>query len=111
MKTEDKFLLSSGLSFLVLIIFEIIDFFVDTEVKWLNISLYITIFVCIWFIISLIGFFVSYKIEHGKFPKSNDPGEKLIPSNLFCIAAILCLLLPPIGLCMFIYLFVYYKMK
>ena len=118
MKTEDKFLLSSGLSFLVFIIFEIIDFFVDTDkydyntaVKWLNISLYITIFVCIWFIISLIGFFVSYKIEHGKFPKSNDPGEKIIPSNLFCIAAILCFILPPIGLCMFIYLFVYYKMR
>lgn len=118
MKTEDKFLLSSGLSFLFFIIFEIIDFFVDTDkydyntvVKWLNISLYITIFVCIWFIISIIGFFVSYKIEHGKFPKSDDPGEKLIPSNLFCIAAILCLLLPPIGLCMFIYLFVYYKMR
>ena len=118
MKAEDKFLLSSGLSFLVLILFEIIDFLVDidkfdynTTTKWLNISLYITIFICIWLITSLIGFFVSYKIEHGKFPKSNDPGEKIIPSNLFCIAAILCLLLPPIGLCMFIYLFVYYKMR
>ena len=118
MKTEDKFLLSSGLSFLVLILFEIIDFLVDidkfdynTTTKWLNISLYITIFICIWLITSLIGFFVSYKIEHGKFPKSNDSGEKIIPSNLFCIAAILCLLLPPIGLCMFIYLVVYYKMR
>ena len=58
MKTEDKFLLSSGLSFLVLIIFEIIDFFVDTEVKWLNISLYITIFV----------FFYLTTIEDTVFP-------------------------------------------
>ena len=118
MKTEDKFLLSSGLSFLSLIIFEIINFFIDTDkfdyntaIKWLNISLYITIFICIWLIVSLIGFFVSYKIEHGKFPKSNDPGEKIIPSNLFCIAVILCLLLPPIGMCMFAYLYMYYKMR
>lgn len=118
MKTEDKFLLSSGLSLLSLIIFEIIDFFVETDkfdyntaVKWLNISLCITIFICIWLIISLIGFFVSYKIEHGKLPKSNNLGEKIIPSNLFCIAVLLCLFLPPIGLCMFIYLVMYYKMR
>ena len=118
MKTEDKFLLSSGLSFLSLMIFKIINFFIDTDkfdynmaVKWLNTSLYITIFIVIWFIISLIGFFISYKIEHGDLPESNEPGEKIIPSKLFCIAAILCVVLPPIGLCMFIYLVVYYKIR
>ena len=118
MKTEDKFLLSSGMSFVVLFIFEIISHNINTDnmeyttlLKWLNISLVITVILVISMIVSFIGFFISYKIEHGSFPKSSNPTPQKIPQNLLNIAIVLSVLVPPIGWVMFGVLFVYYKVR
>lgn len=118
MKTEDKFLLSGGLAFISLIIFQIIESCINIENLdyckskiWLDIILYITIFIYIWLIVSFVGFFIVYKLNHGTFPKSQKPNSQPIPSKLFTIAAILCFILPPIGLGMFACLIVYYKMR
>lgn len=118
MKTEDKFLLSSGISFVLLFIFEIISHNIDTDnmkyetlLKWLDISLVITIILVISMIVSFIGFFISYKIEHGNFPKSSNPNPQKIPKNLFNIAIVLSVLIPPIGWAMFGVLFMYYKIR
>ena len=119
MKREDKFLLSAGLAFISLILFKTVSFLIDTNNKfdyytlklWLDISLYITIVICAWLIISSIGFFIAHKIDHDVFLKNENPDSQPIPSKLFSIAAILCFILPPIGLSMFIYLVVYYKMR
>ena len=104
MKTEDKFLLSSGMSFVILFIFEIISHNINTDnmeyttlLKWLNISLVITVILVISMIVSFIGFFISYKIEHGSFPKNSNPTPQKIPQNLLNIAIVLSVLVPPIG--------------
>lgn len=118
MKAEDKFLLSSGMSFVILFIFEIISYNINTDnmeyttlLKWLNISLVITVILVISMIVSFVGFFISYKIEHGNFPKSSNPTSQKIPENLFNTAIVLSGLLPPIGWSMFGVLFVYYKVR
>lgn len=118
MKTEDKFLLSSGVSFLLLFIFEIISYNINTDnmkyealLKWLDISLTITVILIISMMVSFIGFFISYKIEHGSFPKSSDPTLQKIPTNLFNTAIVLSVLVPPIGWVMFGILLVYYKVR
>lgn len=118
MKAEDKFLLSSGISFVLLLMFEIISHNINTDnmeyttlVKWLNISLATTVILVISMIISFIGFFISYKIEHGNFPKSSNPTPQKIPENLFNVAIVLSVLVSPIGWAMFGVLFVYYKVK
>lgn len=78
MKTEDKFLLSSGVSFILLIIFKIACNCINTDnmsynllMKWLDISLYITIVISVWMVVSLIGFFITYKLRHGNFQNNN----------------------------------------
>lgn len=118
MKTEDKFLLSSGISFVLLFIFEILNHNINTDnmkyemlMKWLDISLVIIVILVISMIISFIGFFISYKIEHGTFPKSSNPNPQKIPENLLNIAIVLSVLVPPIGWAMFGVLFVYYKVR
>lgn len=118
MKTEDKFLLSSGISFILLFIFEIISHNINTDnmkyetlLKWLDMSLAITIILVISIIVSFVGFFISYKIEHGNFPKSSNPTPQKIPQNLLNIAIVLSVLVPPIGWSMFGVLFVYYKVR
>lgn len=118
MKTEDKFLLSSGISFILLFMFEIISHNINTDnmeyttlSKWLDISLAITAILVISIIVSFIGFFASYKIKHGNFPKSSNPTSQNIPENLFNTAIVLSVLVPPIGWSMFGVLFVYYKVK
>lgn len=118
MKTEDKFLLSSGISFVLLFIFEIISHNINTDnmkyemlLKWLDISLIIIVILVISMIVSFIGFFISYKIEHGSFLKSSNPTPQKIPKNLFNTAIVLSVLVPPIGWTMFGVLFVYYKIR
>ena len=118
MKTEDKFLLSSGISFVLLFIFEIISYNINTDnmkyetlLKWFDVSLVITVILVISMIVSFIGFFISYKIEHGNFPKSSNQNQQKIPKNLFNTAIVLSVLVPPIGLTMFGVLFVYYKIR
>ena len=118
MKTEDKFLLSSGISFMLLFMFEIISHNINnnnmehtTLLKWLNISLAITVILVISMMVSFIGFFISYKIEHGSFSKSSNPTPQKIPENLLNTAIVLSVLIPLIGWAMFGILFVYYKVR
>lgn len=118
MQTEDKFLLSSLISFITLIIWEIIDFIFPkdnldyNETKlYLNISLFITIFIASWFIGSLIGFFIAYKIEHGNLPRSSNPDPQPIPAKWFIVIAFSIFTLPPIGWTILLWVVVYYKIR
>lgn len=83
----------------------------ESLLKWLDISLVITVILVISIIVSFIGFFTSYKIKHGNFPKSSNPTSQKIPKNLFNTAIVLSVLVPPIGWVMFGILLVYYKVR